>query len=257
MEQGLFIHPLNLGTLEIEKSLLTFRSNYGLKTAVNCIAWAIKGSEKNVLVDTGPSSMGHATKYHWPLIKSASQEIDKALDVVVGLRCEDIAIIILTHLHWDHCYNLEYFPNATVYVQKSELHYAVAPLPHDKRAYEIGLEHIQPPWMRVMDRIIPIEGEVEIIPGIRTIKLPGHTPGSQGVIVETMDGDWVIAGDAVPLYDNLLGNDLYSILPGGIYQNIFDFNESLRKLEPYKGKILPAHDEGVFKQIRYPHERRS
>jgi N-acyl homoserine lactone hydrolase len=256
MEQGLFIHPLDLGRLEIEKSLLTFRSNYGLKTNVTCIGWAIKGGKKNVLVDTGPSSPEDATKYHWPLIKNASQEIDQALNAV-GLNCEDISIIILTHLHWDHCYNLERFPNAVFYVQKSELHYAVAPLPHDRRAYEVGIAHVQPPWMKVIDRIIPIVGDVEIIPGIRTIEIPGHTPGSQGVIVETTDGDWVIAGDTVPLYDNLLGNDLYSIVPGGIYQNIFDFNESLRKLEPYKGKILPGHDVGVLKQTRYPHERSS
>ena len=254
MEQRLFIHPLNLGKLEIEKSLLTFRSNFGSKIAVICIGWVIKGGEKIVLVDTGPSSRADATKYHWPLIKDASQEIDMALKAV-GVKCEDIEIVILTHLHWDHCYNLEYFPKARFYVQKSELCFAIDPLPHERRAYEIGLTHVQPPWMKVIDRIIPVEGDVQIIPGIRTIKLPGHTPGSQGVVVETADGEWVIAGDAVPLYDNLRGNDLSPIVPGGIYQNIFDFYESLRKLEPYRDKILPGHDEGVFKQMIYPFEQ--
>ncbi|MCX5819827.1 MAG: N-acyl homoserine lactonase family protein [Deltaproteobacteria bacterium] len=256
MEHELVIHPLDLGKLEIEKSLLTLRSNYGSKMHVICIGWAITGDGKTVLVDSGPSCAEDATKYHWPMVKNASQQIDKALHAI-GLTCEEIEIVILTHLHWDHCYYLENFPNARFYVQKAELHYAVDPLPYDRRAYEIGIAHLQPPWMKVIDRIMPIEGDVEILPGIQTIKLPGHTPGSQGVIVGTADGDWVIAGDAVPLYDNLLGNELCTILPSGINQNLFDFNKSLRKIEPYRGKILPGHDEGVFKQMRYPHNPRS
>lgn len=251
MRKELVIHPLNLGELAIERSLLTFRQNYGVNTDVVCIGWVIMGGERNVLVDSGPCSSGDATKYHWPLVKSESQELEAAL-AGVGLAAADIDTVIFTHLHWDHCYNLEPLQNARFYVQKSEMQYAVDPLPHERRAYEVDIAGVQPPWMKVVDRMIPVDGDVEIMAGIKVIKIPGHTPGSQGVVVETADGDWVIAGDAVPLYENLRGNAVYPILPGGLFQNLFDVTESLKKLEPYKGRILPGHDKEVCKEKRYP-----
>src|SRR3972149_878825 len=47
----------------------------------------------------------------------------------LGIRPEDIDIVINTHLHWDHCYNNHLFPRATIYAQRAELQYAIAPLP--------------------------------------------------------------------------------------------------------------------------------
>jgi len=251
MKQNLSIQPINLGQISIEKSLLTFRRNYGVMADIVCIGWVIRGGNKVTLIDTGPPSPEIAALHHWPFARTDAQHIDRAL-AGIGLRCDDIETVILTHLHWDHCYNLEYFQRAEFIVQKSELAYAVAPLPAERRSYEVDIPTLRPPWMQVVDRIIPVDGDVEIHPGISVIHLPGHTPGSQGILVDTKDGTWVIAGDAVPLYDNLEETDTVQILPSGLYQNMFDYHDSLKRLEPFRGTILPGHDARVFRERRYP-----
>ncbi|MFN8620098.1 MAG: MBL fold metallo-hydrolase [Chloroflexota bacterium] len=40
---------------------------------------------------------------------------------------KDVEFVLLTHLHWDHAGNCDLFPEATVFVQRDELRYAIAP----------------------------------------------------------------------------------------------------------------------------------
>ena len=158
-KRQLHIHPFNLGTLlSIDKSVFTLSRNQGVAIDAPCISWAILGGEKRILVDTGPSDPDWALRYHRPLRKTPSQEIDQALKQV-GLATDDIDLVIFTHLHWDHCFNLEHFSKATFLVQRSELRYAIAPLPSDKIPYEAGIPGVLPPWMRVFGQIIPLDGD--------------------------------------------------------------------------------------------------
>lgn len=200
--KGLSIYPLDLGTITgFDKSLFTLRQNQGVKMDVPCLAWVIKGGEKIILVDTGPCDPQWAARYHRPMTKSPAQETKQAL-AAIGIEAAQIELVILTHLHWDHCFNLEHFPAATFHVQKRELEYAVHPLPADQSAYEAGIPGVVPSWRAVADRIVALEGDQELCPGVSVLLLPGHTPGSQGIVVQTADGPWMIAGDTVPLYEN-------------------------------------------------------
>ncbi len=249
---GLFIYPLDLGTLlSIDKSIFTLVRNQGVKLDAPCLSWVLLGGEKRVLVDTGPCNPDWASRYHRPLKKAPSQEIDNALGKI-GLSPQQIDLVIFTHLHWDHSFNLEYFSRATFLVQREELRYAIAPLPSDKKPYEVGISGVEPPWMKVFGQIIPLDEDQEILPGIRVIHLPGHTPGSQGVVVETYEGPWIIAGDTVPLYENWEGDETLEHIPSGVYQNLYNSFSSLKKLEPFGTKILPGHDEKVLEHTRYP-----
>jgi len=196
--KSLSIHPLHLGSLaSFDKSIFTLLRNQGTKVDFPCIGWLISGGEKAILVDTGPCDPDWASKYYRPVKKTASQDIQKALNKF-GLSPKDIEIVIFTHLHWDHCFNLDHFSKATFMVQRSEMGYAVSPLPTDKKPYSVGIPGVQPPWMKVFGNIKLIDGDHEIVPGIRVLHLPGHTPGCQGVVVDTLDGPWVIAGDNIP-----------------------------------------------------------
>lgn len=252
-EKGkLFIYPLHMGSItSFEKSLLTLRQNFGIKIQVPCVAWAVLGGEKTILVDTGPSDEDWAVKYHWPLERSQSQEVEPALRNI-GLSIADVDIVILTHLHWDHSYGVDNFPEANVLVQKSELEYAVAPLSADRRMYEVDIPGTEPPWMKVIGRITPVDGDSEIIPGVRVMHLPGHTPGSQSVVVDTSEGPWVIAGDTVPLFDNLVDEKMLEIAPSALLQSLRDFYQSLEKLKCFYDRILPSHDFRVLESARYP-----
>jgi N-acyl homoserine lactone hydrolase len=252
-KSALRIHPLDLGTLiDMDKSIFTLRHNQGVKMNVPCLAWAVLGGEKNILVDSGPCDPESAVKYFKrSLVKKPDQELESALKKV-GLRPDDIDIVIFTHLHWDHSFNTEKLTKAKFLVQKKELQYAVNPLPADRTAYQVGITGIRPAWMSVFDRIKALEGETEVVPGINIVPLPGHTPGSQGVVVETAKGSWVIAGDTIPLYENWDKDQVLKRIPGGIYQNLYDYFDTLNRLGIYGDCILPGHEGKVLENKVYP-----
>lgn len=251
-QRKLTIHPIDLGTLtNFDKSIFTLRHNQGIKLDVPCLAYVIQGGSKTILVDTGPCSKDFGERYHRTMEKKPEQEIPGALGKI-GLKPENIDLVILTHLHWDHCFSLEYFPHTQFLVQKKELQYAAAPLPADRPPYEAFVPGIRPPWMDVFGRIIPIDGDVEIIEGVRAIFTPGHTPGSQGVAVETEEGPWAIAGDTVPLLENWEKEGTAPKTPNGIYQNLYDYYETLEKLKYFGNRVLPGHDVKTLQHAQYP-----
>lgn len=250
----LLIYPLRLGTLQnVEKSIFTYGCNQGVKIQACFIGWYIAGASKKILVDTGPSDPDCASLYHphISLKKDYSQQLNQALRGL-GLFPEDIELVIFTHLHWDHCYNAEILNKASFIVQADEIRYAVAPLPIHRVTYEVGIKGLQPPWMSVFDRIEIIQGDNEIVPGISVVHLPGHTPGSQGVVVETDKGPYLIAGDTVPLYENWQGDKGINI-PNGIHVDLRTYFDTLEKIQKLEVKaILPGHDEEVFMNQCYP-----
>ena len=88
------------------------------------------------------------------------------------------------HLHFDHCGGNRLFPGIPIRVQRREREAACEP------GYTI------PEWVEFPGaRYVELEGEEEIVPGVRVLPTPGHTPGHQSVLVDTDDGLVVVAGD--------------------------------------------------------------
>jgi glyoxylase-like metal-dependent hydrolase (beta-lactamase superfamily II) len=116
--------------------------------------------------------------------------------------------VIVTHLHFDHAGGLTtfapgasaesdaspvlVFPNADVVVQRREWDDAIANRSTMTRTYLRS--HLDP----IADRVRLIDGIAKVLPGIRVEPLPGHTPGQQGVFVETDTGTVVFPGDLLP-----------------------------------------------------------
>lgn len=246
------ITPVDLGTLVgFDKSSFTLRHAPGVKLDVPCLAYVLQGGGRTILVDTGPCGAERSARHHRPLRKEPGQELPAALRGL-GVDPRDIDLVLLTHLHWDHCFNLEHLPRAAFVVQRRELAYAACPLPADRAVYEAQIPGIRPPWMGAYDRIIPVEGDTEVAAGVRVILLPGHTPGFQGVAVATRDGEWAIAGDTIPILENWEKTAGQPKTPSGLYQNLFDYYDSLNRLNAFGSRILPGHDARVLDQPRYP-----
>lgn len=111
-----------------------------------------------------------------------------------GLAAGDVATVVLSHLHFDHCNNVDLFPQARVVVARREWDYAAAPHPEDMFV----------PWLirEQLDRqrlqLVEVDGEAEIAPGLRLLATPGHTPGHVSLLLEGEDGATVaLAGDAI------------------------------------------------------------
>ena len=60
------------------------------------------------------------------------------------LTPEDIRLVVNTHLHLDHCAGNCFLPNARFVAQRSELEYALDPLPAHRPAYDVDLSSHEP-----------------------------------------------------------------------------------------------------------------
>jgi len=112
----------------------------------------------------------------------------------LGIVPEDIAIVINTHLHFDHAGGNTYvdergevkvsFPKARYVVKRGEYDYAMHPNERTAASY---FERNFVPVVKAHKFEFVIR-EKEIVRGVRVIPTPGHTPFHQSVLVES-DGE--------------------------------------------------------------------
>ena len=245
------IWPVNAGVLpNVDKSLFTHGMNQGVKVDVASIVYVIKGAKENIIVDSGISDPEWAEKYHhYTVVRN--QDLVEGLKKV-DLNPDEVDIVICTHLHWDHCFNNDQFKNARIMVQKDEIRYAIAPLPMHALIYESQLIKMRPPWLKAIENIEIIDGDMEISPGIDIVKIPGHTPGFQGVNVKTVKGNYLIASDFCPLFDNWEGAPPLKHIVSPIHVDLEDYYDSFEKVEKIADFVLPGHDPKVFEKEFYP-----
>jgi glyoxylase-like metal-dependent hydrolase (beta-lactamase superfamily II) len=111
---------------------------------------------------------------------------------------------------------------------------------------------MRPPWLRALENIDIIEGDLEIAPGINIVKIPGHTPGFQGVNVTTAKGNYFIASDFCPMFENWEGSPPLKHIVSPVHVNLEDYYDSFTKVEKISDFVLPGHDMKVFEKKCYP-----
>jgi len=251
-EQYPVIYPLLVGVVNIEKSQFVFGRHHGTKIDAPILMFVIKTKDKNILVDTGPCNPERALKYHGQIIQDESMQQENAL-LSVGLTTKDIDIVIFTHLHWDHCSRCDIYPNAKYYVQKRELQYAICPNDAQKAQYEIGNLEIEPPWISVLQKMEVVYGDVfDFQENIHLITLPGHSPGFMGVLVNTPNADYLIAGDTIPLVENWVGDAGLKHIPNGLHIDLNEYEETFRRMDKIDAIMIAGHDFSVLEQTQYP-----
>lgn len=123
-----------------------------------------------------------------------------------GVKPEQISYVICSHLHFDHCGGMGFFPNATYVIQKRELHYAYVPDPFIKFAYFREDFDKDLNWLFLdgwNDKHYDLFGDGKLIIHFT----PGHTPGHQSLLVNLeKEGPIMLTADACYASDNL--NDL-------------------------------------------------
>lgn len=161
-----------------------------------------------------------------------------------GIAPDEVETVVVSHAHWDHVQNVDAFHSARVLVHAAELDYVQAPHPGD---------HATPPWTRALlsgPSVQACEDGDEVAPGVRVVHLPGHTPGSIGLAVDTESGTALISGDAV-------GSAQAAV--AGQCPNVFwdarEADASVRRVLDLADSIYPGHDRpfrlGPGKKVQY------
>jgi glyoxylase-like metal-dependent hydrolase (beta-lactamase superfamily II) len=249
------IIPILVGEfLQHEKSRLIYGSGYGIKLRTPIPVFLIRGNGKQILVDTGGADRDWCKKYHNSRVRQTEEmKLPSALKKH-GVNIEDFDFIINTHLHWDHCFGNPLFRGKKIFVQKTEIEFAENPLPTYYLTYETPQVNMTPQWTYNREALEIVNGDVTLVPGIELILLPGHSPGSQGVLVETKKGRYLIAGDFIGQMENWTGNGIHKHIIPASNVSQFDCYKSFEKLDALDlgNRILPGHDMIVFEQEKYP-----
>lgn len=170
-------------------------------------ALLVRAHGKHVLIDTGIGNKGDE-KFCDIYGVDRRPSIDESL-AKIGLAPTDIQIVVNTHFHFDHAGGnttrlqdgrvVPTFPKAEYYVQREEWRAAIEPNERTQRSYLIENYDI----LSKLDRLNLVDGDAEIVPGIRVIKTPGHTEHHQSVIVQSEGETLCFLGDLIPTRSHL------------------------------------------------------
>ena len=143
--------------------------------------FVIKLNGKTVLCDTGGGDQVQAFNPNSVFVSGKTFANLKAAGIDPG----QIETVLISHFHPDHIFgllgksdNAPAFPNAEIIVPAAEYKWWTDPsltdrLPPGRRPLAHRIQTVIPNWKNVL----PVEGEDEVVPGIRFVSAPGHTPG--------------------------------------------------------------------------------
>ncbi|MBN9008117.1 MAG: MBL fold metallo-hydrolase [Rhizobiales bacterium] len=175
----------------------------------------VQTNDRRMIFDTGPYA-------YRPILQGRLRKL--------GIDPAKIDTVVLSHVHWDTAANADLFPSATVLMHEKELAYADAVGDHDSEtpAY-IGRA------LRQL-KLKTISAETTLCEDVRIIELPGHTPGSIGLLT----GDELIAGDAVSCAGDAAAQEVRYLPSRSPLAN-----QSLKKALDLASIIHPGHDRAI------------
>lgn len=168
------------------------------------------------LVDTG----GNARQ---PLLKRSLDAVD--------ISPEDIEHVLLTHLHFDHCNNVDLFPNADVFVYDPELDRV------ERGDFDWATTRAFEPLTR--DQTVTRFDEGEVIDGIEAIHTPGHVEHHVSFVLEA-DRTYGLTGDAIKNLNQFVTRNPVTLYDDGVAR------ETIENLAGRLDFVVPGHDTPFY-----------
>ncbi len=169
----------------------------------------IRTAEGDILFDTGlhPVHVARpdATFGRQPTMRVAMDDDDAVVARLagIGVRPEDVTVVVNSHLHFDHAGNNGAFPRATFVAQREHLAFAKGK-PDFPAVY----------WDIPELSYLPVDGRMRVAKGVEIIPTPGHAPGHQSLVVDLAEtGRVVLCGDAALTRENLERGEIPAMDP--------------------------------------------
>jgi hypothetical protein len=210
----------------------------------------VRGHGRVLLVNTGPAEDLTAMNDGWLAFLGERARFRREpgefiIDQLArhGILAEDVTDIVLTPLQLYTVSNVLLFPRARIHISRRGWRHfhETREHPHDSREtsipFSILSELVGPLWSRV----VLLDDEHEIAPGLRTWWAGGHHRASVAVEIDTLTGT-AVASDAFFYLENVT-----SMHPIGICENIYEALAAMRRAIHAK-HIIPLYDPHNFER---------
>jgi glyoxylase-like metal-dependent hydrolase (beta-lactamase superfamily II) len=244
--------PIPVLDAGVPRGFFTYLMNYTEILPINCGAFYISGVKgQHIIVDSGPTKQDFVDKgYPCQEIKPFPQQLKDML----GLSPNDITMVIYTQMHHDHNPLANTYTNAKSIVQKTEWN-----MLHNPPACYRHL--LNPEYMVGVDPTF-VHGDVfNLLPGISLLYTPGHTIGTQSVVVDSKEGRVIICGTCCEELNfnppESLKQFWPEVLVPGLHIDAQQAYESLARIKTEADYIITPHDKkhydrGVCPSPKWP-----
>ena len=228
-----------------DQSIWTPGQNVGRSIEFSSTCWLVKHRSEWLLWDTGvPESALNDPRGWSTLPKLIVYHLDRSLTeqlAEIGLKPRDIAFVAISHTHGDHIGNVGLFPNSTILMQQAEYSWINSGNgPNDNVNQLLALARKllgTPKNLRLIDGDTDVFGDGSVT----LISTPGHTPGSQSLLVHLRNSGFVIlSGDVVHLEQNF-EKDIVPSLNTDKAASIASMEKIRQMIATYKASFFINH----------------
>jgi N-acyl homoserine lactone hydrolase len=202
------LYRLDCGrSLANDQSIWTPGENQGHSIEFSSTCWLVKRGNQWLLWDTGVPEATVNDPNGWSTLpKLIVYRLDKTLTgqlAEIDLKPSDVTYVAISHTHGDHIGNVGLFPDAKILIQRAEyewIHGSNGPNENVNQLMALARRLLgNPRYIRLIDGDLDVFGDGSVT----LISTPGHTPGSQSLLVHLKNSGFIIlSGDVVHLEEN-------------------------------------------------------
>lgn len=184
------LYCIETGRIDMDRRVIMPTSPPGERIVLPVPTFLIQTGAATVLIDTGMSrdALDGTLDLRPRMVPLGGDDayITNRL-ATIGVRPADVTHVIATHFHFDHAGGLADFAHATIVAQRAAVEAARTNSPREQAAVSTpGLR-----WHLV-------DGDSDLLPGVRLIRTDGHVVGHQAVLVTTeRSGQFLLAIDTI------------------------------------------------------------
>jgi len=238
------IHAVRYAHRKCTTSEAFYGDYHASPMTMDYFVWALTNGAHTVVVDLGfTEAVG--TRRGRQFLRCPSKGLAE-----IGVDCGQVEHVVLSHFHYDHVGNYALFPNATFYVQDSEMAFYTgrnAALPAFRHSVEVD-DVCALIRLNYDKRMQFVDGSREIVPGIAVHHVGGHTAGMQIVSVAHARGQAVVASDASHYYRNFEERIPFNTLQD--LPRMYSAFDKIRSVASSEDLVLPGHDPLVLERLK-------